>query len=222
MKISVLDNFYTDPNAVINLLSGDYPITGCGTGKRSIDLSQIDTNLFNNFRDAIFNIHGLDGDKVNLDTFFMEHSYNPIDIFNYGWVHIDGKNPDVCRMTVENYDLVLCGQIFLTPDPDPETGVSMYNLKHTVNWSLSELYDKTINNYTLSREKYEANQISLEQYEIEHKEYHDNFEKVHFVENVFNRMVSWTGGSLHGAKMTKLMPNRLNQYFFVSVKRIGV
>ena len=215
--IKVLENFYSNPEVVINLLNGDYPITGCGTGSRSVDLFDISPELHEQFCSVIFNIHGIDSSKVYVNTFFMEHYYNAIDIFNHGWMHIDGKNPDACRMIVEEYKLLLCGQVFLTKDPDPETGVQIGALKSGINWTRQELIDKTINDYTIPREEYEAGRINLQEYEKLHKEYHENFVTTCDVKNVYNRMVSWRGGTLHGAKMTEKMPKRLNQYFFVSL-----
>jgi hypothetical protein len=216
--LKVLDNFYKDPQAIITMLNGEYPIFGCGTGNRSISLEDINPQVYHGFCDAIYQIHGINPNEVWMTTFFMEHSYNAIDIFNYGWMHIDGKNPDACRMLVDEYKLIVCGQIFMTPNPDPDTGVQIGSLKKDRNWTRQELIDKTINDYTLPREQYEAGIITLQEYETLHREYHDNFDVTCDVKNVYNRMVSWRGGSLHGAKMTEKMPSRLNQYFFVSLR----
>lgn len=216
--LKILDNFYNDPHQIVKLLNGEYPIFGCGTGNRSISLQEIAPQVYKGFCDSIYQIHGINPNEVWMTTFFMEHTYNPIDIFNYGWMHIDGKNPDACRMLVEEYKLIVCGQIFMTPDPDPETGVQIGALKPDRNWTRQELIDKTINDYTLPREQYDAGKITLEEYQNIHKEYHDNFNVTCEVKNVYNRMVSWRGGSLHGAKMTKQMHKRLNQYFFVSLR----
>lgn len=215
--IKVLDNFYTNPSDIVQLLNGEYPIFGCGTGNRSVGLQEISPSLYQDFCNAIYSIHGIDGSKVHMFTFFMEHNYNPIDIFNYGWVHIDGKNPDACRMTTEDYKLILCGQIFLTPNPDPDTGVKICKLKDDRQWTRQELIDRCVNDYTIPREDYEAKKINLAEYEQIHKEYHENFDTTCTINNVFNRMVSWKAGSLHGAKMTEKMPKRLCQYFFVQM-----
>jgi hypothetical protein len=214
-NITVLDNFYSEPNLVLKQLKNDYPIFGCGTGKRSVGLEEINPTLYENFCNSIFRIHNLNPDRVYVTTFFMEHNYNPIEVFNPGWVHIDGKNPDACRMTSEDYRLVVCGVIFLTENPDPECGMGVYELKKDKNWSQQKLIDECINDYTLPRELYEAGKIDIEEYARRHKEYHDNFDLTCDVKNKFNRMVSWRGGSLHGQKMTKKMNHRVNQYFFV-------
>lgn len=216
--LKVLDNFYSNPQEITNVLNGEFPIFGCGVGNRSVSLQKIAPTIYDGFCDAIYQLHGIDSSKVWMTTFFMEHTYNPIDIFNYGWMHIDGKNPDACRMLVEEYKLLVCGQIFMTPDADPDTGIQIGTLKKDRNWSRQELIDKTINDYTIPREDFNAGKITLPEYEILHKEYHDNFDLTCEVKNVYNRMVSWRAGSLHGAKMTEKMPKRLNQYFFVSLK----
>lgn len=213
--IRVLDNFYSNPDAIVKKLTGDYPITGCGTGNRSIPLQQLDASLYKEFCDSIFNIHNLNPSGLYVTTFFMEHEASAIDVFNKKWIHIDGKNPDVCMMSMEEYKLVVCGQIFLTPNPDPECGVKLCELKPTVNWTEKELIDNTINFYTRPREEYNAGKIDLDEYIKRHTEYHDNFDLTCDVKNVYNRMVSWKAGTLHGDPITKQMPKRLNQYFFV-------
>lgn len=214
--ITVLDNFYSEPNGIVNLLNNDYPISGCGTGNRSIGLQDISKPIYDNFCSALFKIHNVNPEGLHVTTFFMEHNYNPIEAFNPGWVHIDGKNPDACRMTIDEYKLVFCGVVFLTPNPDPECGMGIYELKPEVNWDRQKLIDECINDYTLPREKYEAGKITLDEYVSAHTAYHDNFDLTCDVKNKYNRMVSWAGGSLHGQKMTKKMNHRLNQYFFVS------
>jgi hypothetical protein len=214
--IKVLDNFYSDPNGIVNLLNNDYPISGCGTGNRSIGLQEISKPIYNDFCSALFQIHNVNPERLHVTTFFMEHNYNPIEAFNPGWVHIDGKNPDVCRMTVDEYKLIFCGVVFLTLNPDPECGMGIFELKPEVNWDRQKLIDECINDYTLPRELYEAGKITLDEYVKAHTDYHNNFNVTCDVKNKYNRMVSWAGGSLHGQKMTKKMNHRLNQYFFVS------
>lgn len=120
-------------------------------------------------------------------------------------------------MKTEDYNLIVCGQIFLTPNPDLDTGVRICKVKDGINWSKQELMDRCNNDYTIPRQDYRENKITLSQYEQIHREYHDNFDTTCTVNNVFNRMVSWKGGSLHGAKMTEKMSKRLCQYFFVQL-----
>lgn len=215
--IKVQDNFYTDPDSIVNASNGEFPIFGCGTGNRSVGLQEVDQNLFHIFCQRLFRLHSIaDNRNLQVFTFFMEHYYNPEEIFNRGWVHIDGKNPDACRMTTEEYKLLVCGQVFLTPDPDPNSGVEIHKLKNGINWDQQELFDRCINDYTIPREEYQAGRIDLAEYTRLHGEYHSNFELTAEVKNCYNRMVSWKAGTLHTQHMTAAMPTRLNQYFFVS------
>lgn len=214
--LKVVNNFYDDPQKILDLSDGEFPIFGCGTGNRSIGLQDVDRNLYNQFCRKIFQIHGItDPRGLHVFTFFMEHYYNAVDIFNKGWAHIDGKNPDACRMTTEDYKLIACGQIFLTPNPDPDSGVHIYTVKQDRNWTQQELYDRCINDYTIPREEYNAGRIDLDEYTRLHGEYHQNFDLTAEVKNVYNRMVSWRAGTLHTQNMSEKMPTRLNQYFFI-------
>ncbi len=215
MNINVFDNFYTNPDSIRQLVNGDYPIVGCGTGNRSIPLQQINPSIYNDFCRGIFSIHGMDGRGLKVNTFFMEHEAHEIDVFNQKWIHIDGKNPNICMMSMQEYKLVLCGQIFLSPDPDPESGTKICELKPEVNWTEKQLIENCIDNYTLPRNKYDAGMIDLQEYERLHAEYHSNFNLTADIKNKYNRMVSWKAGTLHGDPITKKQGKRLNQYFFV-------
>ena len=213
--VKVIDNFYSNPDDIVNLLRGDYPIIGCGSGKRSIGLQELSPTLFYHFKKAILSIHGLDGRNMNLFTFFMEHEYNPVEVFNHNWVHIDGKNPDACRMTLDDYKLIVCGQIFLTPDPDLECDIELCKVKPELGWTKQDLIDRTINDYTNPREDLHMGKITQSDFEKIHDEYHTCFDTTSIIKNVYNRMVSWPGGTLHGARMNRNMPSRLTQFFFV-------
>lgn len=219
--IQVLDNFYKNPKAIQNLYQNSQSNRGCGGSIRSTELQYLNPIEYSKFRDKVYNIHNIKNvDDVKLTTFFMNHEYSMKDpIFNKRWVHIDGKDPSVCRMLVEEYKLLFCGQIFLSEDADISSGVSFHKLKDNVTWSKQELYDKTtINEYSIPIEKYKSGVISLDVYKKLHIEYHDNFNQIQYVENVYNRLVSWEAGSLHADSITDKMKNKLCQYYFIEYK----
>jgi hypothetical protein len=214
-NVTVLDNFYSNPDKIISMLTGDYPIHGCGTGNRSIPLQEMNHRLYEDFCNGIFHIHNLNPSGLFVTTFFMEHEASEVDVFNKKWIHIDGKNPDVCMSTMDEYNLILCGQIFLTSEPDPEAGVKICELKPEIQWTEKELIDNTINFYTQPRELYDVGKITLDEYIVKHTDYHNNFNLTCDIKNKYNRMVSWKGKTLHGDPITKKMPKRLTQYFFI-------
>lgn len=213
--VKVIDNFYSNPDDIVDLLSGDYPIVGCGSGKRSVGLQEISPKLYNDFCKTIYTLHGLSGRNMHIYTFFMEHNYNPNAVLNQDWIHIDGKNPDACRMITEEYKLITCGQIFLTPNPDLDSDVEICRVKPWVNWSRQELIDRAINDYTEPGMMLKAGKITRDQFKEIHKEFHENLETTCVVKNIYNRMISWRAGTLHGAKLTPNQPKRLTQFFFV-------
>jgi len=213
--VKVLDNFYENPDKILSLITNDFPIIGCGSGARTISLREMNYGLYKSFCDRIYSIYDIDGSNLFMTTFFMEHELSPIDILNQRFVHIDGKNPDVCYMTMEEYKLILCGQIFLTENADPEAGIKFHKLKDSISWSEKELMDNCINNYLDPKVAFEAGKLSLEEYKEEHRKYHDNFELTQVVDNIYNRMVSWRAGTLHSDPMTNRMGKRLTQYFFL-------
>jgi hypothetical protein len=213
--LTILDNFYSDPIDFIQNLNGDYPISGCGNGKRSLDLSEINKQIYYDVRSAIFRAHNIDGRGLTFVTYFTEHAYDEIEIFNQRFVHIDGRNPDRLLTSFKEYNIILGGQIYLTPDPDPEAGTKIYSLKPEINWTESEQVDRLVNHYRRPRDLYDSGSIGIEQYKTLHAEYHNNFNLTCDVKNVFNRLVSWKGKTLHSDVVTKNMPKRLSQYFFV-------
>ena len=206
--IKVLDNFYTNPEYII-LSIGSIDAIGCGSMIKSADLEQINPQLNQEIKNALCNIHGVDPSQIGFNTYFSEETYSEIDdIFNHKTIHIDGKGSGC---SIDNYRLAFCGEIMLTKNPDPESGVCIYNLNDDVD---SSFMDITLNHYTLPREKYEAGEISLEEFKNLRMEYNKNFNLTCDVKNVYNRMVSWKGGTLHGQKVTKQVPKKLTQYFF--------
>jgi len=215
--LKILENFYSNPQQVCSLLTEEYPVIGCGGGARSMDLKNIDVNLYNEFCQSIFNIHGVSGNNLHVTTFFMRHHYNEESVFNHGLVHIDGKNQETCMLPTDEYKLAFCGQIFLSETPDPEAGINICSVKSSLGWTRNQLIDNCINYYTDPLDQYKSGNLSLQDYKKYHKEYHSNFDLTVDVKNVYNRMVSWKGGTLHGYRITEKMQTTLNQYFFVSI-----
>jgi hypothetical protein len=212
--IKVHDNFYSAPDAILKLVN-EFPITGCGTGARSIDLQQLNPSLGDNVKNDLCQIHGVNPNSVKMNIFFMEHEYNFKDeIFNTTTIHMDGKNPDICRARVDEYKLAFCGQILLTKDPDPDAVVTIHKFKSHINWDEQEIVKRCIDEYTNPGEFFRAGKIDLEEFKRMRKEHADNFDLTCEVKNLYNRMVSWKGGTLHAQRITKSAPKVLNQYFF--------
>lgn len=216
--IKIVDNFYSDPDSILSLLTDQYNIKGCGSGKRTTSLQELDQNLFFKVKKVIFDIHGIEDKDMLFFTFFNEHVYNPVEVFNHNWVHMDGKNPQIPRMVEKNYRLILAGKIFLNPEPDLDCDIELCRVKPELNFTRQELMDKTLNNYTTHGKEYREGRLTLDEFQKIHDDYHANFDTTVVVKNVYNRMVSWPAGLLNGARNNKNMPSRITQSFYIQSK----
>jgi len=206
--IKVLDNFYSNPEYIISCI-GSIDAIGCGSMIKSEDLGKTNPQLNQEIKMALCDIHGVDPDKIDFCTYFSEETYSDKDdIFNYKTIHIDGKGSGC---SIDNYRLAFCGKILLTKNPDPDSGILIYNLNEDVDSSFMEV---ALNQYTIPREQYEAGEISLEEFKNLRLQYNKNFNLTCDIKNLYNRMVSWKGGTLHSQKVTKKVPKKLTQYFF--------
>jgi hypothetical protein len=216
--IKVLDNFYDQPDLVLNLVT-DFVVPGCGTGLRSVDIQQVNPQLGFQIKNVLCQMHGVDPAAIKMGIFFMGHDYSDEDeLFNSSTVHIDGKsvdgNGEFCRVRDDYYKLAFCGQISLTKNADPEAAVTIHKFKPHIKWDEQEIVRRCIDEYTNPGEWYRAGKIDLEEFKRMRKEYDENFDLTCEIKNVYNRMVSWKAGTLHAQRWTKSVPHVLNQYFF--------
>jgi hypothetical protein len=208
--IRIIDNFYEDPSR-LTVLQSEFNKIGCGVGLKSPMIEDLDINFYREFKHKIYNIHNLPM-EYKLTTYFTEYKYNPIPELNNYCAHIDGRDGNG-RVNVENYKLVLCGQIFLSEGADRTTGLSFY--RPNKHWDKSELFDRALNDYLEPKNAYNAGKISLNEYIRRYDLYHSDFDKTIEVNNVYNRMVSWDGGTVTGSKMTSMNNSKIVQNFYV-------
>jgi hypothetical protein len=207
--IHILDNFYKDPKIIESLIK-EFNVTGCGSGVKTLDLSYLDKSLYNSLKTDLCRLHQFDPNRIAFYSYFSEHNYNhEDDIFNYSAIHIDGKG----GCNIDDYNLVFCGQVLLTENPDPDSGVLIYKFKN----DNPEIMNDALNNYTIPGEQYRQGSISLDKFKKMKAEYNSNFELTCEVKNVYNRMVSWVGGTPHAQRVTKNVPRKINQYFFAEI-----
>src|SRR6056300_18837 len=93
-----IDNFYNDPDSIRNFaLSQEYQANpeGKWPGKRTIDISLIDSNFAQEFNKKIFSIY-FDIFKTTISykisSFFQKiepYDDDPNSIKNSGWIHFD-------------------------------------------------------------------------------------------------------------------------------------
>ena len=183
----VVDNFFDNPEALVDYgksLPSKPSSTGKWPGKRSKNLWTIDDILHNTIILKILSCY-YDVDYITLSWDSSEMSFQEIprfsenknDIINKGWIHRDDKNWQ------------LAGLIYLTPNCDPDSGTSLYDLKPKFNNKEHESSSKfaLFKNGNIDREEYIKNHIKQEE---------NFFEKVRF-QNIFNRIVIYDAYEWH-------------------------
>lgn len=203
-----VDNFFTNPDKIREYgLSLDYkPDTdGRWPGVRSPYLHNIDKELNQLILSKIFRAH-YPGNKNNINwetsmvCFHKTKSWGD-KAPNEGWVHVDD-------------DQVLAGLIYLTPDCNLEGGTNVYQLKDE--WKKE--HDESI----MQRQKRllytNSPYFNKDKYIEELRSYNDRFNIVTKFNNVYNRMVMWSGSEYHGANSFKGFDNeeRLTLLFFIN------
>ena len=185
----VVDDFFNDPEALVDYgksLPSKPSSTGKWPGKRSKNLWTIDDILHNTIILKILSCY-YDVDYITLSWDSSEMTFQEIprfsenknDIINKGWIHRDDKNWQ------------LAGLIYLTPNIDPDSGTSLYNMKSTTfNKEKKQVFKHALfKDGHFDREEYIKNHIKQEE---------DFFEKVRF-QNIFNRLIMYDTCEWHRA-----------------------
>jgi len=183
----VVDDFFSDPEDFANYgksLPKEPATDGRWPGKRSKPLWEINDILHNAIMLKIMSCYyDLDYIDISWDRgslVFQEiprFSENKNDIRNKGWIHQDAPS-----------EYQLAGLIYLTPNIDPDSGTSLYNIKST-----GYKYQITKASFfidgSFDREEYTKNYIKHEE---------TFFEKLR-VQNIFNRLIAYDTYEWHRA-----------------------
>ena len=211
--ITIIDNFYTDPDSVIQLAK-EFPIISCGPAK-TISLEELDQQFYKNFSSAVLGMININPNKrYTVDSFFSKHVLSKPDLLNIGWWRTAGHNPTSCRYDESSEHLVFCGEIMLTKDPHPDSIFEIGKVKPHLNWDTNKLIDETCNYYTIPREKYFDGAITFEEFEQEYNKHENNYYSVLKIKNEYNKFIAWTGK--HVIHREQRYSTQLAQYFFVS------
>tara|TARA_B100001248_G_C27216195_1_gene378165 strand:- start:40 stop:693 length:654 start_codon:yes stop_codon:yes gene_type:complete len=198
--ITIVDNFFEDPDAIVEMAMGmKYynPNTGNWPGTRTKQLHVEDDRFFNYLGNRI---HGLFFEKTpeywNLQCHFQlikpfcEDKYNKK---NRGWIHQD-------------HDSWFGGIVYLTKDPEPDTGTSIYETK--AGWSFQVKQE-----IMMKEALYRSEPIDEKEYEEAYDRVHSQYEETVKIKNVYNRFVLFPGTTHHGVQ-TYGTKDRLTLNFF--------
>ena len=199
--ITIVDNFFEDPDAIVetaNSMRFYPPETGNWPGSRTKQLYIENERLFNYVGEKIHNLfHDTSPEYWKLQAHFQRISpfhQEKWNRKNRGWIHQD-------------IDTHFGGIIYLTKDPEPDTGTSVYKLKNG--------YGTQTKEEIAVKEQLYLDTLSLtdEEYDTVYDTVHDQYVETVKVENVYNRLVLFNGKTHHGVK-TFGTKDRLTLNFF--------
>lgn len=195
---TIADNFFEDPDKIVEfaLKQKFYSGNGFWPGQRTEFLHTIDVNLFNFICNKILNIISLEKSKYwNFEITFQlikPFTENQYDLRNCGWVHKD-------------YPSIFSGVIYLNKNPEKNTGTSIYLPK----------CEYCINTYHESKTKNFLNQeVSNDEYNKNYNLLNSQFKESIIINNVYNRLVMFSGNSYHSAQTYGKNQERLTLVFF--------
>ena len=198
--ITIVDDFFEDPDAIVkmaNELKYYPPDTGNWPGMRTKQLHVVEDRFFQYFGEKIMLLfHDNTPEYWKLQSHFqkilpfLEDQYDKL---NRGWIHQD-------------LDTYFGGIVYLTKDPEPDTGTSIY--KTTTGFAMqyaSEL--------KLKERKYRGEEVDREEYCKAYDAAHAQYKESVKIENVYNRFVMFNNKTHHGVQ-TFGTKERLTLNFF--------
>lgn len=220
----IIDNFYVDPKSIIKKFEQYCSNTHICPGLRSVQLYEIDNKFYDEFSELVCSLHNVDRSKVDVWTYFNLQTYDSSkpECLNYAWPHVDGNIQIDDWLTYDNYqdNMLFGGVIYLTENPDPETGLTFYKKNKNCKLTDRELFDFIVNNYLSAKLEYDDNKVSVDELNLRYKEYYEMFDSTLQIKNQFNRMVTWKCGNIRGSKFISKQPTtRLVHSFYITNKR---
>ncbi len=198
--ITIVDDFFEDPDAIVkmaNELKYYPPDTGNWPGMRTKQLHVVEERFFQYFGEKVMLLfHDNTPEYWKMQTHFQKilpFHEDQYDTFNRGWVHQD-------------LDTYFGGIVYLTKDPDPDTGTSIF--KTTTGFAMqyaSELKFK--------ERKYKGEEVDREEYCKAYDTAHEQYKESVKIENVYNRFVMFNNKTHHGVQ-TFGTKERLTLNFF--------
>lgn len=230
--IIVIDDFYPDPDSVVNYALSQkfgHNENANWPGKRPKKLDN-NSDFFLSFSNLLKNKTNVDVSNYDLETSFHKtYIFSPFknSPLNSGFVHtdlykeyfIDGKKTSA-------------GVVFLNKKPIKSSGTSFYKLKNytnnisdpSTNKKFADLRGEYDYYFDVYKNMLYSSYIPKPNHAIDiikiKDKFDDLFEKIHEIDNVYNRLILYNSNYFHSA--SNLFCNnfdpRLTQVFFMSEK----
>jgi hypothetical protein len=195
-----VDNFFENPDKVREFALAQNYETSSNTyaGVRSDELAVLNRDLFDAFCHKVLTLFNTEDEVIGLRLSARFQKIPRISTtpeLNTGWVHDDGEN-------------IFAGLVYLNPNPNPESGTSLYMLKEG-----EEEYNKE--NTLVKRDLY-GGTLTDEQVAVDAITRHNNkFIETARFNNVYNRLVCYDASVYHKANSYDNDEDRLTLVFFL-------
>lgn len=207
IPLTVVDNFFDDPEEIRKFaLLQDY-FRGDWVqwpGLRSPDLNLLDQALFHTLSNKILSLFFEERKKIDIE---LKASFQiTTKKYEMGWIHTDDP-------------VSFAGVIYLNPETDPTCGTSIYQLS---NYKLEDLYTEIVANAKMEFYNRINDSIDFSNHRKIRTNYNSNFKKTCDISNVYNRLVLYSGNTLHAENgffgMNKF-DARMTLVFFVRIQK---
>jgi len=198
--VTIVDDFFKDPDAIVEMaesMNFYNPNTGNWPGTRTKQIYVENETFFNYFGQRILALfYDTTPDFWKLQCHFQK--INPFceDKYskkNRGWIHQD----EHCFFG---------GIVYLTKNPEPDTGTSIYKAKNGYVFQFRETLK-------MKENLYKSMEVDDNEYEIEFDKMNDQYVETVRVENVYNRLLLFNNTTHHGVNTFGSTP-RLTLNFF--------
>jgi hypothetical protein len=199
--VAVIENFYEDPDA-IRAYALKQKYTFCHErenfqyvypGSRTADIADLDKSLHQKICNKLISVfHNTEHDVLRwaISTNFQSVTEE----YDQGVIHTDENT-------------IFAGVLFLSPDSPLETGTSLF--RQGKGFNRKEYEDALLSN----SKRFRDGNIRMD------TSYHEMFEEIVRVNNVYNTLIIYEGRHYHAAKQfygKTLEDSRLSQVFFIN------
>ena len=198
--ITIVDDFFEDPDGIVDMANEFRyynPNSGNWPGTRTKNLHIENPRFFSYFGQKLHLLHYESVPEYwNVQCHFQlikPFCDNKYSNKNRGWIHQD-------------IDTFFGGIVYLTPNPEPDTGTSVYKVKRGYSHQTAKEIEQ-------KEALYRSEDVDDMEYEAAYNAMSNQFEETVSIANVYNRLVMFNGKTHHGVQTFGSSP-RLTLNFF--------
>ena len=201
--VTIVDNFFPEPDKIVeisNSYSFERDPIGNWPGERTQCISELNKDLFLYIGNKLHNLFYENNPSWSMEMFFQKtvpcakNKKEQHNLYNHGWIHDD-------------FSSHFGGVIYLTKNPDEDTGTSIYNLKNGY-------FNQDVKSIEIKNKFFRGEEVCPHEYAQHFSKVRSQYEKTLTVDNVYNRMLLFGPHVHHGVQTFGYSKPRLTIAFF--------